>query len=64
MNDPHKINGMTVTAKSTEPSTGIVQLETGDAVIKFEITEDLAHLICATLERFLTRDPPLPVLPG
>jgi len=68
MSDPHKISGITVTAKSTEPSTGIVQFETGDAVIKFEITEDLAHLICAALERFLTRrrlqDPPLPVLPG
>jgi hypothetical protein len=68
MSDPHKISGITVTAKSTEPSTGIVQFETGDAVIKFEITEDIAHQICATLERFLTRrrlqGPPLPVLPG
>jgi hypothetical protein len=64
MSDLHKINGITVTAKSTEPSTGIVQFDTGDAVIQFEITEDLAHQICATLERFLTRDPPLPVLPG
>ena len=68
MGDLHKINGITVTAKSTEPSTGIVQFDTGGTVIKFEITEDLAHLICATLERFLTRrrpqDSPLPVLPG
>jgi hypothetical protein len=68
MSDLHKINAITVTAKSTEPSTGIVQFDTSDAVIKFEITEDLAHLICATLERFLTRrrlqDPPLLVLPG
>jgi hypothetical protein len=64
MGDLHKINGITVTAKSTEPSTGIVQFDTGDAVIKFEITEDLAHLICATLERFLTRDPPPLVLRG
>jgi hypothetical protein len=68
MSDLHKISGMTVTAKSTEPSTAIVQFNAGDAVMKFEITEDLAHLICATLERFLTRrqaqDPPLPVLSG
>lgn len=63
MGELHKINAITITA--TEPSTGIVQLDTGDAVMKFEITEDLAHLICRKLERFLTRrrpdDPPMPV---
>jgi hypothetical protein len=68
MTDPHKINAMTITAKSTEPSIGIVQFDTGDAVMKFEITEDLAHLICTKLERFLTRrrpdDPPMPALLG
>jgi hypothetical protein len=66
MSDLHKISAITVTAKSTEPSTGIVQFDTGDAVMKFEITEDLAHLICTKLERFLTRrrpeDPPMPLL--
>jgi hypothetical protein len=68
MSDLHKINAITITAKSTEPSTGIVQLDTGDAVMKFEISEDLAHLICTKLERFLTRrrpeDPPMPALLG
>ena len=66
MSDLHKINAITIIAKSSEPSTGIVQLDTGDAVMKFEITEDLAHLICSKLERFLTRrrpgDPPMPAL--
>jgi hypothetical protein len=68
MSDLHKISGITVTAKLTEPSTAIVHLDTGDAVMKFEITEDLAHLICTKLERFLTRrrpeNPPLTVLLG
>jgi hypothetical protein len=68
MSDLHKINAMMITAKSTEASIGIIQLDTSDAVMKFEITEDLAHLICTKLERFLTRrrpdDPPMPALLG
>jgi hypothetical protein len=28
---------------------------TPEAEIKFEITEDQAHILCADLERFLTR---------
>jgi hypothetical protein len=55
MNDVHKITEVTITTKSTEPLIGIVQVNTGDTVVKFEITEDLAHMICTNLERFLTR---------
>ena len=55
MSDLHKINAITIIAKSSEPSTGIVQLDTGDAAMKFEITEDVAHRMCTELERFLTR---------
>jgi hypothetical protein len=36
--------------------TGIVQVNTADAEIEFEITEDIAHKICIDLERFLTDD--------
>jgi hypothetical protein len=55
MNDVHKITEVTVLTRSTEPLTGIVRVDTGDAEIKFELTEDLAHKICTDLERFLTR---------
>ncbi len=68
MSELHRISAITITAKPTEPSTGIIHLDTGDAVMRFEITEDLAHLICTRLERFLTRRrleyPTRPVLPG
>jgi hypothetical protein len=55
MRDVHKVTEVTILTKSTEPLTGIVQVSTRDAEIKFEITEDLAHSICTELERFLTR---------
>ena len=55
MNDVLKITEVTVLTRSTEPLTGIVRVVTGDAEMKFEITEDLAHKICSDLERFLTR---------
>jgi hypothetical protein len=55
MNDAQKATEVSVTARSTEPLTGILQVSTADADIKFEITEDLAHQICTDLERFLTR---------
>lgn len=55
MRDVHTITEVTILTKSTEPLTGVVQVNTADAEIKFEITEDLAHRICTELERFLTR---------
>jgi len=55
MNDPHKIIEVTILTRSTEPLTGVVQVNTPDKEIEFEITEDLAHKICTDLERFLTR---------
>ena len=55
MSDVHKIIEVTILTKSTEPVSGIVRVNTADAEIKFEITEDLAHKICTDLERFLTR---------
>jgi hypothetical protein len=55
MSDVHKIAEIAVTTESKEPLTGILQLDTGNTVMKFEITEDQAHMICTDLERFLTR---------
>jgi hypothetical protein len=55
MSDAYKITGVLISAKSSEMLTGILQVNTADAEIKFEITEDLAHRICIDLERFLTR---------
>jgi hypothetical protein len=55
MIDAQVITEVLVATKSTEPLTGIVQVNTAEAEIKFEITEDLAHRICTELERFLTR---------
>jgi hypothetical protein len=55
MNDAQKATEVSVLTRSTEPLTGILQVNTADAEIKFEITEDLAHQICTDLERFLTR---------
>ena len=55
MSDVHKVTDVTISTKSTDPLTGIVQVNTVDTEIKFEITEDLAHKICSDLERFFTR---------
>jgi hypothetical protein len=55
MTDAHKIAEISVLTKSIEPLAGIIQVNTADAEIKFEITEDQAHKICTDLERFLTR---------
>jgi hypothetical protein len=55
MSDPHKMTEVSISTKSIEPLTGIVRVNTADAEMKFEITEDIAHKICTDLERFLTR---------
>ena len=55
MSDAHKITEVIILTKSTEPLADIVQVNTADAEIKFEITGDLAHKVCTDLERFLTR---------
>jgi hypothetical protein len=55
MSNVHKITEIFILTKSTEPLIAVVQVNTTDAEIKFEITEDLAHKMCTDLERFLTR---------
>ena len=55
MSGVQKITEVIISTKSTEPFTGIIQVVTTDAEIKFEITEDLAHKICTDLDRLLTQ---------
>jgi hypothetical protein len=55
MSDAQRIIEVKVSTLSNKPLTGLVQVNTPDAEIKFAITEDLAHKICTDLERFLTR---------
>ena len=55
MSNVARITEVLISTKSAEPLTGIVQIATAEAELKFEITEDLAHKICTDLERFLTR---------
>jgi hypothetical protein len=55
MTDLSRMTEITVSTKSTEPLTGVVELCTTDEEIKFEITAEMAHKICTDLERFLTR---------
>lgn len=50
-----KITEVSVFTESTDPLTGILQVTTTDTEMEFEITEDLAHKICADLDRFLTQ---------
>jgi hypothetical protein len=55
MTELSQITGINVSTKSTEPLTGVVEVSTTEAEIKFEITAEMAHKICTDLERFLTR---------
>jgi len=55
MGDVHKVIEISILPKSAEPSAAIVQVNTTETQMRFEIAEDLAHKICADLERFLTR---------
>jgi hypothetical protein len=52
MRDIHKI---TVSTKSTEPLSAVVEIDTADSTMKFELNEDMAHDLCANLDRFLTQ---------
>ena len=63
MSKVHRMAEVFVSAKSTEPLIGIVQVKADEAEMRFEITEELAHKICTELERFLTRRPTKQGLP-
>jgi hypothetical protein len=56
MRDAPKATEVTIVTRSTEGLTGVVQVNTPKAEMKFEIMEDLMHKICTDLERFITRE--------
>ena len=56
MTELSRITEITVSTKSTEPLTGVVQLSTTEAGNQVRDNGgNLAHKICTDLERFLTR---------
>jgi hypothetical protein len=55
MRDLHKIVEVTIATRSTDPLRGIVEIGTVGSTTKYELSEDMAHRICTTLEHFLTQ---------
>ncbi len=55
MRDTQKITEVTVSTKSTEPLSGIVQIDTAASTMKFEVNAEVAHDLCTHLDRFLTQ---------
>jgi len=56
MDEARKITDVSVSTTSTNPLRAIVEIESADSTITFELTEDIAHRICTGLDRFLTQD--------
>lgn len=56
MADLHKITGVSISTTMTNPPRGIVEIETPESVLKFELSEGIAHSICVALERYLTQE--------
>ncbi len=56
-----KILSVSVSAESTDPLHGTIEIETSNSRIRFELNDEVAHNLCADLEHFLTRrKPPAP----
>jgi hypothetical protein len=55
MTDVHKITAVSISTRSTQPLRGIVEIDTLASTVRFELSEDIAHSICTTLEHFLTQ---------
>jgi hypothetical protein len=56
MRDLRKITNFSISTVSTEPLRGIVEIDTFDSAMKFELNEDTALNICTDLEHFLTQE--------
>jgi hypothetical protein len=50
-----KITNFSISTVSTEPLRGIIEIDTFDSTVKFELGEDMALNICTDLEHFLTQ---------
>ena len=57
MTDVHKIARLSISTHSTNPPRGIVEIDTANSTIRFELNEDVAHRLCTDLEHFLTQVP-------
>jgi hypothetical protein len=55
MHNVHKITGVTISTKSDEPLSGVVEINTVGSTIKLELNADMAHDLCTHLDRFLTQ---------
>lgn len=55
MTDIFRLTEFSVIAQSTEPLRGVITLVSGGAILRLQLTEDLAHQMCRGLERFLTQ---------
>ena len=55
MRDTQRITEVTVSTRSTEPLSGIVQIDTAASTMKFELNAEIAHDLCTHLDRFLTQ---------
>jgi hypothetical protein len=55
MRDTHRITEVTISTKTTEPLSGIVQIDTAASTVQFELNEEIAHDLCTHLDRFLTQ---------
>jgi hypothetical protein len=58
MSHLHRIDRVSISTRSTAPLRGIVEIDSADATIRFELNEEIALQICADLERFLTQRQP------
>ncbi|MBA2402618.1 MAG: hypothetical protein H0V72_28775 [Bradyrhizobium sp.] len=57
MTEIHRIARLSVVAHSIDPLRGIVEIDTPNTNMRFELNEDVAHTLCTDLERFLTQVP-------
>ncbi len=57
MSRAHMIIGVSLSGASNA-QLGILEFETPDTTIRFELNEEIAHNLCADLEHFLTQREP------
>lgn len=58
MRDLYKMTDISISTISADPLCGIVEIDTANSTIQFELTEEMAHRICTRLEHFLTQEQP------
>ncbi|MCA1452227.1 hypothetical protein I6F35_03220 [Bradyrhizobium sp. BRP22] len=51
----HKIAAFSVTTDCAEPLRGIVEIDMAGTTLRFELNEELAHILCSDLDQFLAQ---------